>query len=290
MTAIGKMLLFLVLILSLVWNFLTVSAYVARTNWRAEAKRSQDDAQKMQDAAQKMKTLLDAERESAADALRAVRQERDNLRLEVKTLQANQDTLSAQYSTAFVEGTKRAASAVGLQENINKLQLQVRDLDAAVKAKDTAVTELTLARDKALVDANNARLTAAGLAKQNENLQDRLLKAQSDAEETKRYGTAGAAPGTRTPAAPDGFRGTVTEYAKADRKVALTPGLDSGLQKGTTLTVARLTGGGKYLGTVTVTLVNPKEAVGTFRPAATTLPRSADDLPMPGDVLTPTGR
>ena len=73
MTILGKMLVFLVLVLTLVWNGLVVNAYVTRTNWRAEAKRSQDKAVEAADSANKMKGLLESERECALTPMRALR-------------------------------------------------------------------------------------------------------------------------------------------------------------------------------------------------------------------------
>ena len=64
-------------------------------------------------------------------------------------------------------------------------------------------------------------------------------------------------------------------------------GLDAGLEVGTKLDVYREAGGGKYLGTVTVTKVQPKEAVCEFKPArAVPIEKlRAEELPRKGDSV-----
>lgn len=283
MTAIGKMLVFLVLVLSLAWNFLTVNAYVARTNWRAEAKRYQGEAEAMQKAAQNMKQLLDTERDSADDAKRALGQERDRLYAQVKTLQDDRNSLNAQYSAAFAAGQTQAADAVKLQANVAKLTQQVTDLDAQLKQRDTAVADLTLAKNAAVVEANRAKLDAETADRRSADLEGRVAKLQSDVQELSRNGGLRAAPGTLTPAVPEKFRGSVVRYA--DGFVELEPGLDARLREGAVLDVQRLTGGGKYLGRIVIVTVYAKNAVGRFEPANTGRPATVADLPRPGDTV-----
>ena len=65
-------------------------------------------------------------------------------------------------------------------------------------------------------------------------------------------------------------------------------GLDAGVNPGAVLEISRLEGGGKYLGTITVTDSYPKSAVARFNPKdGKALTRLApDDLPKPGDRIS----
>ncbi len=288
MTAIGKMLVFLVLVLSLAWNFLTVNAYVARTNWRTEADRYKKEAAGMHDAAQKMKQLLDTERDSADDARRALGQERDRLYAQVKTLEADRNSLNAQFGSAFAAGQKQAADAVKLQANVATLTQQVTNLDAQLKQRDVTVTDLTLAKNAAEVTASQAKIDADTANRRAADLENRLTKAQSDLQEAARNGGRPAAPGTLTPAVPVAFRGSVVRYV--DGLVEVTPGLDAGLKPGSVLELQRLSGPtGVYLGKVVISLSNAKNAVGQFEPANTGAgrPLGAAQYPRPGDTVVP---
>ena len=289
MTAIGKMLVFLVLVLSLAWNFLTVNAYVARTNWRAETKRYQGEAEAMQKAAQAMKQLLDTERDSADDAKRALAQERDRLYAQVKVLEADRNSLNAQYAAAFSVGQNNTADAVKLQANVAKLTQQVTDLDAQLTARDVTVTDLTVAKNAAVVEAGQARLDAESATKRATDLEARLVRAQGELQESARNGNRGpAAPGALTPAVPVAFRGSVVRY-EPDGLVLVTPGLDAGLKPGAVLDVQRTSGAsGIYLGKITIATANPKNAVGRFEPANTGgPPATGSRLPKPGDAVVP---
>ena len=85
MTAIGKMLVFLLLILSLVWNALVINGFAARTNWQREAKKYQAEAVLAAEAANKMKSLRDAEAAADAGAGSAEGADRDEPELEGAT-------------------------------------------------------------------------------------------------------------------------------------------------------------------------------------------------------------
>jgi hypothetical protein len=70
-------------------------------------------------------------------------------------------------------------------------------------------------------------------------------------------------------------------------KVRISIGIDAGLEPGHKLDVYRETGGGKYLGTLTVTKsLEPKQAVCEFRPArnVTIEKLRPDELPRKGDT------
>jgi len=85
---------------------------------------------------------------------------------------------------------------------------------------------------------------------------------------------------------PENVRGSVISISKD--LVHISIGLDAGLEQGTRLDVYRVSGdGGKYLGTVVVSTVKPKEAVGEFKPARR-VPfdqLKEDELPRKGDTV-----
>jgi hypothetical protein len=87
---------------------------------------------------------------------------------------------------------------------------------------------------------------------------------------------------------PENIRGTVEANMSSDGFVLISLGIDAGLEPGSKLDVYRETGGGKYLGTLTVTgTLRPKEAVAEFRPArpVALTQLSAAELPKKGDVV-----
>jgi hypothetical protein len=287
MTAIGKMLVFLVLFLSLVWNFLVVNAYTARTNWQREAKKYQAEAVAAADAANKMKALRDAEAESSDDAKRALQQERDRYYTQVAQLLNVRDALGQQYNLAFSQAQKDAATAAQLQAVIDKLSGQVTELDGALKARNDQLAKLVVDANNARADKERAEIEAKRQQAAAERNLETAQKLQEQLTET-RLGTGGI-PGVRTPTAPVGFRGTVTRVEK-DRDgnvfVAISPGLDAGLKSNTILQVNRTAPAGRFVGKLKVTYVQAKEAVGSFEPAQRGAALTGDNLPKAGDQVS----
>lgn len=286
MTAIGKMLVFLILVLSLIWNFLVLNAYTARTNWQREAKKYQIEAVAAAESANKMKALRDVEAESADDAKRSLQQGSDRYYTQLDQLYQARATLNAQYNTAFSDAQKKAAAAAQQQANNEKLSGQVTELDNQLKKKEEQVAQLVTAANLARADMERAKLEAAAFKRASEANQDRVQKLQEEIAEAKLGGSG--IPGVRSPAAPVGYRGTIT-YVEQDKTGVLIefgPGLDAKLQKGTVLQVNRLTPTGRYLGKLTVIFVNTKQAVGQFEPATRGTVPAGEALPKVGDQVS----
>jgi hypothetical protein len=296
MTALGKMLVFLVLVLSIIWNALVVNAYVTRTNWQAEARRSQAKAKEAADSANAMKTLLDEDRNAGEEAKRALRAERDRLYEQVNQLVKDRQTLTQQIDAAFAAAQGANAQAAIQQSNIDKLQKQVDNLDQQIKEKDKQLTELTLSAQRDRVSTGDAQRDADTQRQRADRLAQKVQQLSDELEEYKRvFGPLPNRGIGRAPSLPQDFRGTVSRtegtvrdlLAKREVWVEFTPGLDAGLRPGAILTVRRIQGEtGKYLGTITVGRANAKDAVGRFTPANLGA-IGPDDLPKPGDQLVP---
>ena len=288
MTAIGKMLVFLVLLLSLVWNALVINGFAARTNWQREAKRYQAEAVAAAEAANKMKAQRDAEAESADDAKRALQQERDRYYTQVAQLVAVRDTLSQQYNAAFADKQNQAAQSQKQQAMIDKLSGQVKTIDDDLKKRDEQANQSEITRNKALAAQTAAELERDRFKAAAET--NRLLaqKFQEELGEARRGGGGTGLGALRPPVAPENFRGSVTlvERDKGVVYVQFSPGLDAGLKEGAILRLDRLTPTGRYLGKVTVTLVDLKKAAGTFEPANKLAAPTPDSLPRAGDQVS----
>jgi hypothetical protein len=292
MTALGKMLVFLVLVLSLVWNGLVVNAYVTRTNWKNEATFYQGEATRAADSANKMKALLEAQREAAKSEKLAL--EAGNVRLakQVGDYQTSLGNLNKTYGDFFTKTTELSNKTTQFEANVSKLLTQVNDQSAQIGQREKEIDTLTIEAGKNKLAAERAQLDAAAQQQRADTLAQRLQNLTDELEELKRRGVGGgggppARPGERVPPAPERFSGTVQSRDVIGDAVyvTLTPGLDAGLQKGARLTVYRLKPA-KYLGKLVITQANPKEAIGRFevRPGIRPTP---EDYPVPGDELKP---
>lgn len=284
MTIFGKLLVFLVLLLSLIWNGLVVNAYVTRSNWAAEAKKAQAKAQEAADSANNLRKLVDAQQEAGEDAKRVLREDRDQLYTRYAALEQQYKDLNKAYQDKI-----DAEKAVGntqnqLQANHKTLLEQVDNLTKLLAEKEKAVTDMTLTTERSVAAKVKAELEAAAQLQRAERLYEQYQRLQEELSEQKSGSGGALAALDPKRAAPAGFRGTIRTGGTG--LVSFTPGLDAGLQQGAVLTVYRLTPTPKYVGTVKVTQVDPKEAVGQFHPPAG-VRLNADDYPKPGDELKP---
>jgi hypothetical protein len=284
MTAIGKMMVFLVLVISLVFNFLTVNAYVTRTNWRAEAVKYKADTAKAVESANSMKTLVESEQAAGADAQRVLREESARYYSQNAVLQKQLVELTDLYNKAFTAANTQATEVAALQANIAKLTKQIEDNDKMLASLTDQLNKQTLAAEQSKVEADKQRLEAQSRQLQVERLSERLEALREENQQYRaEFGDLRRRQGG--PSLPETFRGTVKKI-EGDL-VVFTPGLDAGVQKGAVLNVARYGANPKYLGTITVLAADPKEASGRFAPPPGGRRPGPDDLPRPGDEVTP---
>src|SRR5262249_7869049 len=160
--------------------------------------------------------------------------------------------------------------------------LLATNVDNTLKELDTvrnrnAVLEdervkLVIAREEALkekVRAENAAKLSQQIADDNAKKVEELIAKVSELRASG--GQDLRAERDKAPAPPPAnLRGEVTRVA--GDLVQVTVGIDAGVSKGTILDVVRLDNGGKFVGTIKITDVYPKEAVGVFTPARANVP------------------
>jgi polyhydroxyalkanoate synthesis regulator phasin len=287
MTILGKMLVFLVLVLSLVWSGLVVNAFVTRTNWRAESAKAQAKAKEAADSANAMKDLLESEQLAAEDAKRSLREEVARLYEQVAQLNTARNDLNQQFLVGFQAKEKLGTEIGTLQANIDKLQKQVDNMEKLLAEKEKQVTDLTAAAGADRVAAQKAKIAADAQKDRADRLEAKVQQLAAENEQRKNNGgqLSPVGPGgVGAGAPPEGFRGRVLR--RDGDLVVFEPGLDAGVQKDMRFKVIRLNGTGRYLGSVTVLLSDPKKAVGRFTPAPGTRP-GPGDYPKGGDELLP---
>ncbi len=288
MTVLGKILVFVVLVLSLLWTFLTASTFAARTNWQATAKRYQDETQKAGTSATALAAQIAAEREAAAETTRVIREDRDRYASTTDLIGKDRDQLRQQYNELLESTKKQSAEAAPLIGQKQKLIDEVTLKDDQIRQKDAEINRLVLSEQAAVVKAGERSSEAKAQTERANRLADQVQALREALESVKLAGGArpGQPAGVRVPA-PSQFRASVVgaQAVGGETYVTINQGLDAGLQKNTELTLQRLTGGGQYLGRLVITEVNPKDAIGKFvPPQGRRLTR--DDLPRAGDTAT----
>jgi hypothetical protein len=289
MTWLGKILTFVVMIAAILWMFLNVQAYVTRANW----KTSYDNLKKEYDKAVVAGATELNRNKTSEDALKRLYL---NEQTRAEGLQKQFDLVSNQNAKIVAElKTLQGVIAEGdvkatlLQTNID---VTLKELDT-IRARNTTLEDqtslLVIRAEEAkrdMVRAQNERKLYQAVADENakkaDELQAQLLDLKSGGADLRRLMA------NRPPSVLPNLRGEVVRV-QGDL-VHLSIGIDAGLSKGTVLELSRLEGGGKYLGTLTVTDLYPKEAIARFTPARSTIPFAQlrpDELPKKGDQVRP---
>jgi hypothetical protein len=257
MTVMGKILVFVILVLAFVQAALHIMFHVTQTNWAKAYSEATAQTKSADTDAQLFKTERDEVRDQAnkeiAEIQKKLKETGDALVQEqTKSAELNKQ-LVAERDKANKGDANLASSQIGSQRR----QEEVKRLEDTLKARDDRVKEL--------VDSNNqlrdrsvaAEIESRSLKERNGNLVAKLEEMSKEMIKV-RNGTAAGTLNARNPP-PDNVEGLVTK-TDSTGLLTLSLGSDDGLVKGHTLEVFRLSPA-KYLGTVRIISVTPHEAV-----------------------------
>lgn len=282
MNTLGKTLVFFILVLSLVWNYLVVNAYATRTNYKNELEKTQKLYAQAATAATNAEKRAEEQR-AAADA--AVAQ----LQADLKAALAREQAALADAATqkAMVEAVGKDKEAAITKVQISQAEVtnytsQIDLLRGQVTALDQKLNASTIAEQKAANDALQARIERDAANRKSDEYERRLLDLNDQLVTARNGGRGGVGVKAVPPTDPD-FRATVT--AVTDDLVEINLGSNANLQKGAVLDVSRPSAK-KYVGKVTIERVDPFSATGRFTPLATIGKPTPDDRPKKGDTVS----
>jgi hypothetical protein len=267
MSAIGKIFVFLVLILSLLQGALTLVLYTARTTWAAQNKElqtqltaSRANAKQWEVEKGKAETEANARVAKVEDEKKKLQEESKAQKDQIADLQANEQkwkveekaALKATVAAAQADVTRRQADVDQLKST---LTVQMEENKKLVDLNNTLRQEKTTAE----IEANALRARDKELVEKLQDLAREIARAKSPLA-----GGVGTKMGTGKNPPPEKIEGLVRQ-ADPSGLVKITIGSDAGLMKGHTLEVFRLSNipeQSKYLGTIKIIDVSATEAVG----------------------------
>jgi hypothetical protein len=266
MTAVGKILVFLNLVFSLVVGAFVIMIYLARVHWVesykalekqnevlvANAKTYQNEATTAQQEAANRVAKEQAERQKVERDLDAERAANSDLREQLSKLKQNSTQQTALATASVTEVQKRQDDVSQLRETLNKEQEQNNKL----------VKENAEFRNQATV----ATIERRAVQEQNNRLEAQLQQMAKDMARMRANG------GSTAVARTNGNKNPPSESVEGLVKttdpgglMTISIGSDSGLSKGHTLELFRLNPAAptqsKYLGTVRILEAGPKESV-----------------------------
>jgi hypothetical protein len=264
MTAVGKILVFLNLVFSLVVGAFVIMIYLARTHWvdeynklAAQTKVLSASEQTWKKEADDAKQGADAKVQKAQADLKNVQADlqaevalNTQIKKDLEDLKKKSTQQNAVASLSMVEVQKRQEDVAKLRETLKK----ETDLNVALVKKNNELTDQTTA---ALIEKRSVQ-------EQNNRLEAQLQQLARDMARLKAGGgaTTVRAGGKNPP--PESVEGLV-KTTDPSGLMTLTIGTDAGLTKGHTLELFRLNPSSptqsKYLGTVRILESTATQAV-----------------------------
>ncbi len=281
MTALGKMMVIFVFLLSLLWAGLVINSWATRTNWKAEAEKQNKIAKDNYEGAKALAEQAKADRSASDAKLAALQANVDRLQLQNGEVRDQYNKLYSTYENKLKIDRVSGKTVDELQNDIAQLLNQVKlqsdnlktmevDLNAQIRVTEANRNQ----KDEAIRSANAEKQRADLLVARLQEVQDQLAQAKLGGK------------GNLRPAPPEGFRGTITAVSKDI--VEISPGLNAGLKEGMLLSVVRKVGNKNYIGTLLIgQQVDPDRAVGTWTAPFSIKKPTGDDFPKVGDEIVP---
>jgi hypothetical protein len=263
MTVLGKILVIVHFILSLVAAALFVMVYATHTNWKV----AYDDLKKQYEVAVTSATNYS---QQAAESQRVneekVRLKQEELDAKTKELAVQKVEVGEKQRLLTVADQNAKAQALAIEASAAQKKAQaeeVKRLEITVLTKDDQIKKLVETGNDLRKDKVNADIKAAAFEEMNQGLEKRVRELEDVVKKVKQSGVvpAGGSNAVDNPP-PEDVQGVVKKDADASGLVLVSIGTDAGIVKGHTLEVFRLGATPKYLGKIRIIETHPYESVG----------------------------
>jgi len=284
MTAVGKILVFFVLLFSLAVGFIAVLNYSVRVQWAANyeklrvrvevAEASRNTYQVENDRLVKDREKLNArltelagkavELKSSEEVADQVARALADAQKQIRDQRAEVERLTLARAAAEKKSSQQEVVATTSLEDVKRRQADVEKvretLDAETKLNTSLVKEKNELRDRAVA----AEIQSKSLRDINARLEATVQEMARDMARIKSNtgssGGSGVARNTNPP--PENVEGLIKRTDPNSGLVTLSLGSDAGLVKGNTMEVFRLGATPKYVGRIKIINVTATEAVG----------------------------
>jgi len=262
MNLLGKLLIVLIFIGSIVFMSFSVALYATHTNWHDRAKKLELDLKKKTEEFNELQRLKDSM--ETALQLEIQRQMAVGVALKEKARQLDDDCKEARDEVVTLR-TELAAQVAAVQSSHETAERLQARLDGASKALVDAQNDWVDKSTQLSIKIDEAHSLALQLATYQSTCAQ-LAKDYADAMEVIRKHGLVPDPALYTRKPPAGIRGTVTEV-RPRGVIEISVGSDSGLVRGHQLDVVRNRDGrSSYIGKVEITETAPDRAVAIVMP------------------------
>lgn len=257
MTVLGKILVIVNLVFSLVTAGLIATVFVTRTNWK-EGYTALRKKYEVAEANARIYAEEAKESKSAAEAeVRKIRSELDPKGRELDAARKEAEDRVAELRQREQSLAQAEAQLKISAEELNRRKQEIDHLKAVAAEKEDRLAQLEAQTKQYRDAAVTAEIQAKTEHERNLNL---LAQNEQLARDAERGGSSGATPGAPSPGSGGATRhppqedvqGVVLESDPRAGLVTISIGTDAGVNKGNTLEVYRFKPRPEYVGTVTV--------------------------------------
>ncbi len=266
MNLIGKILVGVIFVMSIVFMTLGIVVYSTQRDWKNKFQEVDGKKREMQTQNAKLQDESAKLKEEYQNLVAGLQEDVDKLRAKNNELAEENKTLSAEMGTKTQLADNANKAMTSTQENMAKLRDELVDTREKLMV---AQTDLHTQFEKMVEATNTARILALDLATLKSQWED-LSKRNAEASYLlTQLGYGDLAPEVYDSSlldVPPRVEGTITDI-RPDGMVEINIGRDDGLLQGHKLHVYRDNGGVQsYLGRIEIINVKPGKAVGKIMP------------------------
>ncbi len=261
MTTLGKILVIVNLVFSVVVAAVIIIAFITRTNWREGFEKQAEANKALQERNVRLAADMKGVREetdrriqSIQDDLKSARTDLDQARKQAKELQ---DSLTLEQGKSKADANAHAV----IQSELERRRAEVTRLEKRVSDAELEIAKLQQDNREQRAVATKNQLDADSLRVRNAQLMDQLSQMAQDMERRK-SGAGAVAGGMPNNPPPEDVRGTIKALDASSGLVTISLGSDAGLSVGNTLEAFRFKPRPTYLGRIQLVDVRHHDAVG----------------------------
>ena len=269
MTAVGKILVFVNLVFSLIVGAFVIMLYIARTHWV-------DNFTKLQAQNQVLVASVGAVNEESQRAIAAADARVAAANAQTKKVEGeltNQVALNQEQANQILQlktrGTAGEALTTASQVEVARRQADMEKLRATLKTETEDNARLVNEGNKLRERAVAAEIQARAVGERADRMEKEMQRLAQDNARLKANGGGGSAVarrgGSERNPPPENVEGLIKATDPASGLVTITIGTDAGVTKGNTMEVFRLASvpsQSKYLGTIRIIEAGHNYAVG----------------------------
>jgi hypothetical protein len=260
MTAVGKILVFLNLVFSLVVGGFVVFAYIARTHWVTQFKNLEQNNVVLKASAETYRSQADKARQDAEAEIAKVNGKWNNSQKDLAAANTTIAQLRDDLTKLRMESSKATTLSTRYTTEVEKRQEDVGKLRATIAGLEKRENDLVKKNSELVQETTTAQIERRATQDLANRVEAELQRLQKEMARMRANGGAAAiarAGGKNPP--PEPVEGLV-KNTSTDGLMTLTIGSDAGLTKGHTLELFRMNPA-KYLGTVRIVEAEAHQSV-----------------------------